>query len=266
MVKRLLTSALFAGFAVGLLVALLQYSLVERLILVAEDYESGALVHFQGAGGGAAEADHGTPGHNDTATLPQQTVGTETAAMDATEQPAAHEHHHESDGDASPFVRHGLTVLFAILTYSGFAMVMAAGYALAEGLGIRLTVRDGLLWGLAGFAAVQLAPALGLEPELPGTPAADLSARQLWWFGTLVATAGGLALLAYGRGGLPKAAGLVLLVLPHAIGAPEIEHYAGIVPPELSSSFAARSLGVGLVAWVTLGGLLASLWSRPEHA
>ncbi len=265
MFKRLLTSALFAGFAVGLLVALLQYSLVERLILVAEEYESGALVHFQGIGDGAPEADHDHSGHN-AAAMPEQSAGTETAAMDATEQPAAHEHHHDADGDASPFVRHGLTVLFAILTYTGFAMVLAAGYALAEEMGIRLTVRDGLLWGLAGFAAVQLAPALGLEPELPGTPAADLTARQLWWFGTLVATAGGLALLAYGRGLLPKAAGLVLLVLPHAIGAPELDHYAGIVPPELSSSFAARSLGVGLIAWVTLGGLLASLWSRSEHA
>lgn len=253
MFQRLLSSALFAGFAVGLLVAALQYALVEGLILTAEDYENGTLVHFQGTGGEDATEAHGHD-HAD-AMAPAQSA-----------EPAGHDHHHDSsDGEESPLVRHGLTVLFAILTYTGFAMVLVAGYALAEQRGIRLSVRDGMLWGLAGFAAVQLAPALGLEPELPGTPAADLTARQIWWFGTVVATAGGLALLAYGKGLLPRLAGLVLLAMPHVIGAPELEHFAGIVPPELSSSFAARTLGVGLIAWVVLGGLLARLWSASHQ-
>jgi cobalt transporter subunit CbtA len=253
MFKRLLTSALFAGFAAGLLAAVLQYALVERLILLAEDYETGALVHFQGTGDHAAapaqDHDHAAPEAG-------------AAAAGEASEPAAHDHGAAAEGEPSGLARHGLTVLFAVLTYTGFALLLVAGYAFAEERGIRLTVRDGLLWGLAGFAAVQLAPALGLEPELPGTPAADLTARQLWWFGTLVATAGGLALLAYGRGIVLRIAGLVLLAAPHLIGAPDLGYFAGSVPPELASSFAARSLAVGLVAWVTLGGLLAWLWSN----
>ena len=57
--------------------------------------------------------------------------------------------------------------------------------------------RQGLLWGLAGFAVFTLAPSLGLPPELPGhaggraRPAPGLVAAHR------AATAGGLALLAF---------------------------------------------------------------------
>ena len=54
--------------------------------------------------------------------------------------------------------------------------------------GCRSRARNGLLWGLAGFLAVNLAPAAGLSPELPGMPAGDLLARQVWWVGTIIAT------------------------------------------------------------------------------
>ena len=37
--------------------------------------------------------------------------------------------------------------------------------------------RQGLFWGFAGFAVFTLAPGLGLPPELPAMPAADLGAR-----------------------------------------------------------------------------------------
>lgn len=46
MFTRILTSALFAGVAAGLLIALLQYVFVQPVLLHAELYESGALVHF----------------------------------------------------------------------------------------------------------------------------------------------------------------------------------------------------------------------------
>src|ERR1700745_2045609 len=59
-----------------------------------------------------------------------------------------------------------------------------------------VTWRTGLFWGLAGFATFTLAPGLGLPPELPGTEAAPLLQRQLWWVTTAAATGGGMALLA----------------------------------------------------------------------
>jgi predicted cobalt transporter CbtA len=50
--------------------------------------------------------------------------------------------------------------------------------ALAARSGHDLDARRGLLWGLGGFAALHLAPAVGLPPELPGMASADLAARQ----------------------------------------------------------------------------------------
>jgi cobalt transporter subunit CbtA len=141
-------------------------------------------------------------------------------------------------------------------------LVLIAGIQLAEGMGLTLGPAQGLLWGLAGFLAFQLMPALGLEPELPGTPAADLNARQIWWVATAVCTVIGLWFTAYGTALWQRALGIVVLVAPHVWGAPELEGFGGVVPPELASSFAARSLAVGLVTWAVLGGLTLKFWQQ----
>ena len=240
----MLSSAVFAGFAVGLLVALLQSAFVEQKILLAERYESHELVHYQGVVSVEAEA---------PATDMSKPVVTAAAA----------DHDHAAmEAETSPLVRHGLSVLFAGVIYVGYALVMVAGFGIALRFGKIISLQTGLLWGLAGFMAFQMAPALGLEPELPGTLAADLTARQLWWGGCALATVAGFALLAYGKGVVPRIVALALLAAPHVIGAPELAAFSGVTPPELASSFAARSLGVGLIAWVCLGGLLAWFWNR----
>lgn len=264
MIKHLLSSALIAGFAAGMVFAALQFAFVERDILLAEQYESGALVHFAGASPAG--------GHDHAAGSAQPAADTAGAAVTdtASQEPGAQDHGahvHGSDDGGSPFVRHGLTVLFAGLTFVSFALVMVAGYALAGEFGHRVSVKTGLLWGLAGFMAFQLAPAMGLEPELPGTLAAALSARQTWWALTALATAGGLGLIGYGRGVPAFLGGAILVSLPHVIGAPELGGFSGVAPPELASRFAAHSLGAGLIAWVALGGLLARLWNgAPDRA
>ncbi len=247
MTKHMLSSALFAGFAVGLLVALLQYALVEQKILLAERYESHELVYYQGV----------VPDH-------AEVTATVAATEPAVNMPnASTDHDHATMEEASsPLVRQGLSVLFAGVIYVGYALVMVSGFGIALRAGKTISVQTGLLWGLAGFMAFQMAPALGLEPELPGTLAADLTARQLWWAGCVLATVAGIALLAYGKGLVPRVIALALLAAPHVFGAPQLESFSGITPPELASSFASRSLGVGLIAWVCLGGLLAWFWNR----
>ncbi len=260
MIQRMLPSALFAGFAAGLLAALLQFVFVEKLILLAEEYETGARVHFAGA---TQTAD----GHDDDhAEMGADTSVATSQATDAAVEPAAdgYEHGHEAGEEVSPLKRHGLTALFATLTYSGFALIVVAGFAAAEMIGHRPDLKAGLLWGLAGFASIQLAPAVGLEPELPGTMAAALESRQIWWVGTAIATAAGLALLAFGRSVPAWIGALVLLGLPHLVGAPEPEGFSGIAPPELASKFAASSLAVGLVAWLALGAIAARLWTGKQ--
>ena len=230
MTYRLLTGGLIAGFAAGLVAALLHFAFVQNLILLSEQYETGALTHFSTA-------------HDDQAV-------------------SAHDHGGEAED--SPLKRNALTVIFTCLIYVAYGLILIAGFGLAERFGIRIDMREGIFWGIAGFAAFQLAPAIGLAPELPGTIAADLTGRQIWWLGTVVATAGGLALIAYGSGVATTLLGVALLAAPHIVGAPEIDEFHGVVPPEVAAAFSARVLGVGLVVWAVLGGLAGRLWSaRP---
>lgn len=257
MIQRMLSSALIAGCAAGLLAVLLHFAFVESLILLAEDYETGARVHFQGvvAGDGQALA-HDDAHNHDHAASDADAAGV-TAAPPP--EPAGHQHG-AAEAEVPPLQRHSLSVLFAVLTYAGYGLLLVAGFALAEEYGHPVARRDGVLWGLAGFAALQLAPAMGLAPELPGTAAAELEARQLWWVGTALATAGGIGLMAYGRTALAWGAAVVLIALPHLIGAPALEGFSGVTPPELAAGFAARALGVSLIAWLALGAMLARLW------
>jgi cobalt transporter subunit CbtA len=113
-----------------------------------------------------------------------------------------------------------------------------------------------VLWGIAGFAVFQLAPAFGLPPELPGMPAADLVMRQVWWWGTAIATATAIFGIAKFQNWPAIAIGIVLILLPHLIGAPQLagEHESG-VPAHLATAFAASTLFTGAAFWVLLGPL-----------
>ena len=246
MIQRMVTSALFAGFAAGLLAALLHFAFVQKLILLGEQYESGELVHFATAMPPAgAGHDHADP------------------ALHADGQAHANESH---DGaEPTDLARNALTMLFSGFVYVAYALILVAGFALADHFGKRITAREGLLWGIAGFATFQLMPAMGLAPELPGTIAAELHLRQIWWWGTVAATATGLAVIGYGKGPLPVVIALALLAAPHIIGAPQAEQYRGVAPPELAATFAARVLGAGLVVWSVLGWLAGYFWSS-KHA
>jgi len=245
MLKSLTASALGAGLAAGLVAAALQLLLLVPLIGEAELYESGALTHF--SAGEAAPHDHA--GESD---------GHDHAASDGHD----HDHAGHSHDGESGFDRTLLTILSTVATYTGFALIMVAGFAVAEGAGLsRITPRQGMLWGLAGFAATQFLPALGLAPELPGSGAAALEARQTWWLMTAALTLAGIGLMAAVKSPL-RYAGILLIALPHVFGAPHPEGYAGVTPPELAALFAARVLVVGGVAWLALGWLAGLLWSR----
>ncbi|MGQ0564473.1 MAG: CbtA family protein [Gemmobacter sp.] len=244
----MLTGALGAGLVAGLLAALLQSLFVQENILLAERYESGELTHYQGTGA-ATEAGHDMAPASDGATTAQATHAAVTP-----EPTAGHD-------EMSALSRNGLTVVFAVLVYVSYALVMVAGFALAGQFGRSVTARDGLLWGIAGFAAFQLIPAVGLAPNLPGTVAAEIVGRQIWWWGTAVSAAIALALIGYGRRPLAWGGALVLLAGPHLIGAPLPEAFNGTAPPEVASAFAARTLAVGLAAWALLGWTGGWLWS-----
>ena len=230
--QRIFFAAVLAGLAAGIGMSALQQWKVAPLILAAEVHEN---------------AEAAAPVHEHDATI---------AAT------VAHEHQHDEDAWAPQdgVERIGFTVLAALLASIGFALLLAAVSVLS---GIEITARNGVLWGLGGFIVFQLAPAFGLAPELPGMPAADLAARQVWWLGTAFATGAGLLAIAKFRSWTAIAAAAVLILLPHIIGAPELvpQPESG-VPAHLATAFAASALSVGAVFWLTVGPLLGWLNER----
>lgn len=157
--------------------------------------------------------------------------------------------------------REAMNVVFSALTYTGYAFVLLAAMAYAEERGQPITPRTGLLWGAAGFIAMHFAPAFGLAPDMPGLNAADVEARQIWWYATAAATAIGLWLIAFGRNWAMWGAAVILMAAPHIIGAPLPDSLTNVAPPELAATFAARTLGVALIVWTTLGLLLGAVWT-----
>jgi cobalt transporter subunit CbtA len=108
--------------------------------------------------------------------------------------------------------RSAYTLLADILTGIGFALLLAAGLTLR---GAEVSWRQGLFWGLAGFATFTLAPGLGLPPLVPGSDAAPLLERQLWWLATALSTGCALALLAFTKRAHWAVLAAILIVLPH---------------------------------------------------
>jgi cobalt transporter subunit CbtA len=140
----------------------------------------------------------------------------------------------------------------------GFALLLGALFASRE----PVSVLQGSLWGGAGFVVFYLNPALGLPPELPGTPAAPLTERQVWWFLAILATAGGMALLVTTRRWVCKAAGLALLAAPHLTGAPHPEYAASPVPDDLEWRFVFAATWTNGVFWLLLGSVLAWVYEK----
>ncbi len=227
MVKKMVVSAVFAGFVTAVVITVLQLALLVPLIQEAELYETGQLVHF---GGEAA----------------------------ATAEPAVEPEVVQDWG------RNALTAIANIPTYLAFTLLLVAAYAFAETKGIRVGPREGMLWGVAGFFVLQVLPGIGLPPELPGMYAADLLPRQIWWVSTLILSAGGIAALVFGRSPLVWGLGIVAIAIPHVIGAPQPESFGGVVPPELAAEFTARSIGITGVIWVVMGVLTAYFWNREK--
>lgn len=144
------------------------------------------------------------------------------------------------------------TAVADTVTAVAFSLLVVAALELRGG---DVNWRAGLFWGLAGFAVFTLAPGLGLPPEVPGTAAAPLHARQVWWASTAAATAGGLALLFLQRRPIWVLAGIVLLIAPHLYGAPQPSEYKSVAPEGLAREFVVTATITSLLFWIVLGTL-----------
>lgn len=228
MFSRILMTALVAGALAGVFIFAAHMVKTTPLVLHAEVYENAGPSHAQEAAAQAAEAKSEA----------------------------------EEWGPEDGFERSAYTLLADLLTAIGFAFVLVGAIALS---GREVDWRSGMIWGLCGYTAFYISPSFGLAPELPGMQAADLQARQIWWIATASLTAGGLALLFFADRQAVMAIGIMLIVIPHLIGAPAHEIHPGGVPAELAAEFVAATMVVTGLFWLVLGGLTGHFYRRFEN-
>jgi cobalt transporter subunit CbtA len=228
--SRIIYSAILIGVVTGVALSCLQVINLNPIIFAAEAFETDAV-----------------------------------AVSSAADDHSGHSHEHEHDADAwapaDGLERTAYTFLANVLASTGFAAILLALMAqfwLARERNISWP--QGLLWGLAGYLAVFVAPAIGLPPEIPGAVAAPVEHRQLWWALTAASVSIGLGLFAFAPTKF-KALGLLLLAIPYIFGAPHgqgpmFQHpdpaaVAALV--ELHQRFIVISGITNLVFWLLLG-------------
>jgi cobalt transporter subunit CbtA len=233
--RNIVYSALVVGIIAGSLYGLFQQLQINPIIYAAEAYEVG-----EAEAQPAVEAhDHGD-GHS-------------------------HDHGHEGWSPEHGFERIMATLFANILVGVAFSILLISIMALHNLKSSKppLNWKTGALWGLGLMLSIFAAPSLlGIHPEIPGTVAAQLEHRQIWWVASSIATAAGLLIIYYGANAF-KLGGVVLIVLPHLMGAPKMDSlsFANSDPvavaalSDLSSQFIIMtSIGI-LIFCVLLGAL-----------
>jgi cobalt transporter subunit CbtA len=248
MIVRYLLAALVAGLFSGVLMTAAQEARVVPLILHAEEFEGGEE---------AAPAAEGTTPATEGAVHTQEHSSLGAVILDVASYlspvSVAYAHageEHDEGGIMFGMSRFSGTLLANLVAGTGFALLLA-GFSLVSGNPI--TVANGALWGAAGWLAVHMLPAIGLPPELPGFPAADLGDRQAWWIATVILSAAGLYLLFLKQGIVAKIIGLALIAAPQVYGAPQPSDISSNVPAVLGAEFAVAALATTLFFWIVLG-------------
>lgn len=243
--SRIVYSAILTGLVTGAVLTCLQVVSLNPIIFAAESYE----VEVKAADD--ADDDHSSHSHD-------------------------HAHAHDSNAwePADGFERAAYSFLANVLASTGFAAILLALMSLFWLARARnISLLQGLLWGLAGYLALFVAPAIGLPPEIPGVVAAPVEQRQIWWALTAVSVAIALNLFAFSPTRF-KALGLLFLAMPYVVGAPGI-HGPMIQHPDpsavealtyLQRQFVVTSAIINLVFWCLLGvacRFAFNRWFRP---
>ena len=232
MFKTIFAVALLAGFLSGVGISLVQEFTTTPLILHAEEFENAGA----------------SPGN------------IAPAALILAHEDEPHEGVNESGwAPQNGLERFGYTALANIVLGVGFALLLVASFVIYNG---PIDGRSGVIWGIAGLAIFTLSPSLGLPPELPGSFASELTARQGWWLATVLSTALGLWLMVFRDGWLFKGTGILIMALPHIIGAPHPSDFGSPVPAEIASHFVAASIVTSAIFWVMLGWLSGTFYQR----
>ena len=226
MFKNIFVSAVVCGAIAGVLATVMQMLLVTPLLMEAELFETGQSMHF---------ITNGSP-----------------------ESPIKH-----VDIWEDPY-RHLMTLCFNLVTFTGFGFILVAAMAFFQKRSFTLSKAEGIVAGVSGFIVFQLAPSVGLPPELPGTIGVTVGLKQTWWIITILSTTVGILLLFLDKHKVVSGVGIIFITIPHLIGHPKLETYFGVAPPELAAEFASRALAVSLIAWIILGVISSQFWKYLE--
>ncbi len=233
--RNIIFSALLVGIIAGLVFSVIQQFRVSDIIYAAEKFESST----------EQESHQHTPSGSD--------------AM------SGHHHDEEAWAPEDGAERIFYTVVANILSGIGYAIVLLSLMNLVSMYKkTPVSLLQGIVWGVAGYLSVFIAPSFGLHPEIPGMQAATLEARQIWWVFTVISSATGLGLLFY-LTGAKKLFAVFFLLIPHLIGAPAItgSPFKQMDPEvvlqltELHQQFLIATGVVNGIFWLLLGALSA---------
>lgn len=230
LLRGIIYSALLIGLLVGLLLTGLQTVVVNPIIFASEAFETETVAPVA-----APAHTHADTGNH-------------------------HEHNDEAWSPADGAERLFYTALANVIASIGFAAVLLALMSQTQLQGwTSSSLGKGVVWGLAGYIAFFVAPAIGLPPEIPGIEAAPLENRQGWWLLTVALFVVGIGLLAFAPLKL-KVISLVFFAVPYVIGAPhghgpeflgDAETVAAL--KALHSQFIMATGFTNLVFWLVLG-------------
>ncbi len=237
MLGKIILSTLIAGLLAGFVMAGIQHVRLTPLILAAEVYESPETEAIAEASKPCVDTMPGMkmcrdegPEHNPNAWQPedgwQRTLSTSAASL---------------------------------LTGAGFAVLMVGISML---LNIPITKQNGLIWGVCGFIAVALAPAIGLPPELPGMLAADLHSRQIWWVATIFLTGLAIYFWLFARDYWWRIAAIIFAIAPQFFTPISTAKTEGNLPASLAAEFASSSLAANLAMWLAIGYFVSAALDR----
>jgi cobalt transporter subunit CbtA len=224
MLGKIILSTLVAGLLAGLVMAGIQYVRLTPLIQAAEVYETPETEAIAEASKPCVETMPGMKMCNDDGRPSwkpeegwQRTISTTTASL---------------------------------LAGAGFALLMVGVSMLTH---FPITKHNGLIWGMCGFCAVSLAPSIGMPPELPGMPAADLHTRQIWWVATILLTGAAIYLWIKAKDHWWRVAAIIFAAAPQFFAPLNAAKAEGNLPASLAAEFASSSLAANLVLWLAIG-------------
>ncbi|NQY95215.1 MAG: CbtA family protein [Campylobacteraceae bacterium] len=257
MIRQIFLTALLTGVLAGFVLTSLQSVKVIPLILAAEEFEGGEVVTY--GSHATTQTTHSTSdNHHETETVVAHAHENAEAAVNG------HSHDAEAWGPADGFERLFYTFVANVFLATGWSFLLCAVF-----MNLRnINVLKGIIAGSVGYLTFFALPSIGLSPELPGTLAAALEHRQMWWIATVACSAIGFAVLFFNKNRAYQIAGLALVLLPHVIGAPVPDVHGGTAPEAMFDSYVNATFITNGIFWLILGAISVMLFKRfqPQEA